>query len=165
MKFRPEHLLTAHFPDGNYANAFILLHHIATAGHVAQNGMEVKLEATQEVGYFTYRFIPGKDLALSNEPVPARGFRQIIVPSIGDTIVVCGHHGPKRAYFETQAVVKGFTKEGRIIVERASGKQFQVGMSGSPGRNKKDSVVGVLVAGVPGTGGKQVYLEPASALQ
>ena len=44
--------------------------------------------------------------------------------------------------------------------QRRRGKRFQLGMSGASVIDSQDRVFGILVAGVDGKGGNQVYVEP-----
>ncbi|MDH5533890.1 MAG: serine protease [Candidatus Pacebacteria bacterium] len=154
-----EHLLLANFPDNNYANAFILRHLIITAGHVAGAPLNIETNDKTESGQFSYQIASEQDLAISRQQIPSAGYELGSSPEIGDNIIVCGHHGPEQLYFEIEAVVSGFDQRGRIIIKRQKGKIFQLGMSGCPALNTKNQVIGVLVEGVKGTKGQEVYLE------
>jgi len=154
-----EHLLLANFPDDNYANAFILRHLIITASHVAQASLDIMTHDKSEIGQFSYQHLPEKDLALSQQQVPSKGYELGPTPIIGDKVIVCGHHGINQHYFEIRATVIGFDNRNRIIIKREKGKIFQLGMSGCPVLNQDMQVIGVLVEGVIGTEGNQVYLE------
>ena len=154
-----EYLLLANFPDDNYANAFILRHLIITAGHVAGSPINIQTNDKAESGQFSYQISLEQDLAISRQTIPSKGYELGSTLNIGDTIVVCGHHGPEQKYFEIVAIVDDFDSKGRIIIKRKSGKIFQLGMSGCPALNIYNQVIGVLVEGVVGTKGQKVYLE------
>lgn len=182
-KLRPEHLLIADFQnvEGHYANAILWNYLVATAGHVADSEPKI-MRPSGAVGDFWFRRIPGRDLAISTNTMPLeKGFSQHRVPRKGEVIVVCGHHGPQRNYFEIQAVVIGFDTKKRIVVEaipRMGLQQskklhrklvpedfdnyFQLGMSGSPGINTQEHVLGLLSEGAGGDfKGHRIVLEPA----
>ncbi len=173
--------------EGHYANAILIQYFIATAGHVAEgNPAIVKPDGSDKVTV-SFRYIAGRDLAISCErTVSMRGYTKLQKPTVGQTFLICGHHGLARAYYEIQAKVVAIGKDKRILVEAvsrngvasmASGgrrllvpddfeKVFQLGMSGSPGLTASDAVVGLLTAHAPGDfEGHRAYLEPATELQ
>lgn len=164
MTIDHERLLLARFDAQNYANAFIFKYLIVTARHVANDGMPITTPKGDENGYFTFQKHNKRDLAQSRERVPTQGFSEASMPSIGETVWVCGHHGSAQEPFIIESEVIGFSNEGRIIIKRIEGKKFQLGMSGAPVVDAQNRIVGVLVQGVEGKNGEQVFLEPAIVL-
>ncbi len=164
MNIEDERLLLANFDQNNYANAFIYKYLIVTAGHVAIDGMPIQTPNKKESGRFTFRKLASRDLALSQQYIPAPGFTEAATPSIGETVWVLGHHGANQEPFTIESTVEDITNQGRIIIKRKTGKKYQLGMSGCPVVDQKNRLVGILVEGVSGTNGEQVYLEPAIAL-
>lgn len=164
MNIEDERLLLANFDQNNYANAFIYKYLIVTAGHVAIDGMPIQTPNKKESGRFTFRKLASRDLALSNQSIPAPGFTEAATPRIGETVWVRGHHGANQEPFTIESTVEDITNQGRIIIKRKTGKKYQLGMSGCPVVDQQNRLVGVLVEGVSGTNGEQVYLEPAAAL-
>lgn len=164
MNIEDERLLLANFGQDSYANAFIYKYLIVTAGHVAIDGMPIQTPNKKESGRFTFRRVNSRDLALSHQPVPTPGFAETATPNIGETVWVHGHHGISQEPFAIESTVEGFTNQGRIIIKRIAGKKYQLGMSGCPVVDQQNRLIGVLVEGVSGTEGEQVYLEPAALL-
>lgn len=145
-ELRSNHLLLAEFHPW-YANAFMVLNHVATAGHVADATTLFSVPHEEENGYFTFQRVNGHDVGLSEQVIPGFGFEHIGQVHGGDAVVVSGHHGIDREYFEIEAVAYAILEDGRIVLARVSGKKFQVGMSGSPALGDTDTVVGILVEG------------------
>jgi hypothetical protein len=181
MKQGRENLLIADFQhNDDYANAVLFRHLIATAGHVAEAN-PIIMTQDKKPGSFSFREIPGRDLALSKNDVPHNlGFDEIYTPSVGEIIVICGYHGKLREYFEISAKV--IKVNNRILVEAIPIKNntskkpsqpedfekiFQLGMSGSVALNSQNNqMIGILVSSAFGDfPGHRVYLEPASYLQ
>lgn len=159
-----EYLLLAKFDENNYANAFVLQFLVVTARHVATDGMEIQTGDGQESGYFSFTKSTAYDLAHSNQPVPSSGYELAPMPEIGMTVWAKGYHGPRREFFRIEAKIVAIAPNGRLTIQRISGKKFQAGMSGSPVMDHRHRVVGVLVAEANNSQGEMVFLEPATAL-
>lgn len=162
LELQPVHNLIANFlGSGDYANALVAAHHIITAAHVAQDGMLLESEGGQQEARVTFQRHQQRDLARSLQQVPAFGYEIGPMPKKRERVTVKGFHGPDRKPFVIEAVViTPQTPDGRIIIQRRRGKKFQLGMSGASVIDSKQRVIGILVAGVDGKGGDQVYIEP-----
>lgn len=141
-----KNLLLAEFPPW-YANAFMLLNHVVTVGHVADATSLFSVPSNDESGFFTFDRVLGHDIGFSQQAIPGVGYKNVqnVLPQ--DAVVVSGHHGVDREYFEIEAVVYAVLDDGKIVVARVSGKKFQKGMSGSPASLDPDTVVGALSEG------------------
>lgn len=156
-------LLIVTLSEIDFANAFIFLNTIVTAGHVAPEKRSVQVPDTEEKGDVLFNIIPERDLAFSVLRTLAVGVEWNDIPEIGDELSVYGHHGPRKELFIIRAKVLEVRGDGRIVVERISGKRFQPGMSGSPAFTKENAVVGLLVEEVEGSNGEKVILESLAA--
>lgn len=130
-----------------YANAFMLLNHVVTVGHVADATSHFSVPGSDESGYFTFKRVSGHDIGVSAQAIPGMGFTDVQSVSPKDAVIVSGHHGTERTYFEIEAVVYAVLEDGKIVLARVSGKKFQKGMSGSPALLDSDTVVGALSEG------------------
>lgn len=147
--------------SGDYANALVAGHHIFTAAHVAQDGMLLQSEGGQQDARVNFSRHHQRDLARSHQQVPAVGYEIGPIPKKRARVTVLGFHGPERKPFRIDAVViNPSAPDGRMIIQRRRGKKFQLGMSGASVIDSQGRVVGILVAGVDGKGGNQVYIEP-----
>jgi len=153
-----DHLLLTEDACG-YAMALILKAHIVTAGHVARGFPKYHLPIANEEADIPIRLIAGRDLAVSTVQTAFSGFETIAPPSISQHLTIVGFHGFQHTPFQIEVRVVEIQHNGIVIVEWLSGTNPQVGMSGSPAITENNEVVGILVSGVEGTNGKQLYIE------
>lgn len=149
-------LLTVESPNGTYANGFILDGFVVTAHHVVGDVERVvRVPKENERGVFKFHRVGNRDVSVSDTPVWGQGFLFIEEPVVGEEILIVGHHGEKREYFEIKALVTKILEDGGVMVEELPDqKPFQLGMSGSAGVTSDGKVVGVLSKG----GGRVVEL-------
>ncbi len=158
-------LLLAEDMSGCFANAFILRALIVTANHVANGRPIFQVPFTEQLTNITLEEVRSRDIALSVVKTIAQGFESVAPPELNQYLTIVGFHGFQHLPFEIVVRVIEILPDGRTIVERISGTEAQVGMSGSPAVTAQNEVVGILVSGVEGTDGKQLYLESIIDLQ
>lgn len=170
-RFHPEHgLVIAQFADGNYANGCLVNSPslpentaIITAAHVAraQPRPTIVTPTSNEAHHFLFHSF--LDIAGAHFPRLVPGFVKLTDIFIGQKLAVIGRHGSRQHVFTIPARVVEVSEYGEILVEKISGsKDFQVGMSGSPGVIDQ-AVIGVLSRGIKNKP-KLAVLEPISAI-
>lgn len=170
-RFHPEHgLVIAQFADGNYANGCLVNSPslpentaIITAAHVARAKPRPRIVGAEVSTTPNFLFHSFLDIAGAHFPSLVPGFVKLTAVSPGEKLVVIGRHGSRQHVFTIPARVVEVSDYGEILIEKISGsKDFQVGMSGSPGVIDQ-AVIGVLSRGIKNKP-KLAVLEPISAI-